>query len=134
MSQENVETARLLIERISLRDYDSVAKYLAPDAQWHNTNVFPGPTSIIGAEAIVEFLRDLYEAYRGGSSRIEIEERVDAGETVVVGLHGWGHGMSSGVPIDTRWAHVLQFRGPKVVRVDTYGRYAKALEAAGLAE
>jgi ketosteroid isomerase-like protein len=132
MSQENVDAVRRLIGAISSRNYEVVAEYLAPDAQWHNTNVFPGPTTVVGADAIEEFLRDLFEVYRGGSSGIEIEELVDAGETVIVGLHGWGHGMSSGVPIDSRWAHAIRFSGVKVARVDTYGRFSSALEAAGL--
>ena len=134
MSQENLEAVRGLIGAISRRDYEVVAEYLAPDAQWHNTNVFPGPITVVGADAIEEFLRDLFEAYRGGSSGIEIEELVDGGETVVVGLHGWGHGMSSGVPIDSRWAHAIRFSGVKVVEVNTYGRLSSALEAAGLRE
>ncbi len=134
MSQENVESVRRLIEAISSRNYGVVAECCAPDAEWHNTSVFPGATTVVGADAIERFLRDLFEAYRGGTSGMDIEELVDAGEAVVVGIHGWGHGMSSGVPIDTRWAHVIRFQGPEVIRVDTYGRFSSALEATGLSE
>ena len=134
MSQENAEVARHLIQGISDGDYAVVATYLAPDAQWNNTSVFPGPTTVAGADAIEAFLRDLFDTYRGGSAGIEIEELVEGAETVVVGLHGWGHGASSGAPIDTRWAHVIRLRGSKVVGVDTFGRLSTALEAAGLSK
>ncbi len=65
---------------------------------------------------------------------MKVEEIVDGGEIIVVKVHGWGRGAGSGVPIDVRWAHVMRLRGAKVLRVDTYGRFERALEAAGLQE
>jgi ketosteroid isomerase-like protein len=136
MSQENVEIVRQLLRTLGEGDFETAAGYLDPDAEWHNTAVFPGPRTVAGADAIAEFWRDLFGTLQSeaGDGAIEAEDVVDSGETVVVRAHGWGHGQQSGVPVDMRWAHVIRFRGPKVVRVDTYGHFASALEAAGLSE
>jgi ketosteroid isomerase-like protein len=131
MSEEDLEIVRRFIGYLSELQYDAAAEWLAPDAKWHNTSVFPGPTTVTGVEVIAEFLRDLFESYRGGEAGVEVEELIDGGELAVVGLHGWGHGLSSGVPIDARWAHTIACRDGKVVRVDTFGHLSKALEAAG---
>ncbi len=55
---------------------------------------------------------------------MEIQELVDADEGIVILIRGWGRGEGSGVPIETRWAHVLRVRDSKVVQVETYGRFA----------
>jgi ketosteroid isomerase-like protein len=136
VSEKNVKIVRRVVETIGSGDYDLAASYLDPDAEWHNTAVFPGPKSVVGAKAIAGFWRDLFGAYGGetAAAGMEIEKLVDAGEVIVILIHGWGSGQSSGVPIETRWAHVLRLRDSRVVRVETHGRFASALEAAGLSE
>jgi ketosteroid isomerase-like protein len=132
MSRENVEVVRRLHEALRRGDFDGAVGELEPDAEWHNTAVFPGPKVVRGATAIVEFLRDMFEAYSVGGATIE---NVAEGDDIVVAeLHSWGHGAGSGIPIDSRWANIFWLRDRKVIRVDTHGRYAKALEAVGLSE
>jgi hypothetical protein len=40
----------------------------------------------------------------------------------------------SGAPVDVRWAAIFEVVDQRIVRVDVHGKYAKALEAAGLRE
>jgi ketosteroid isomerase-like protein len=129
-----VKTVRALIGALSNGEYDRAATYLHPEAEWHNTAVFPGPRVVTGAQAIRDFWEDLFEAYAATSrsSGMEVERAAESGETVVVLMHGWGHGAESGIPFDTRWAHACVVRESRVLRVDTYGRYETALQAAGL--
>ena len=136
MSPDNGEIARRLIATIADGDYEVAAEYLDADAEWHNTSVFPGPKTLIGADAIAEFWRDLFGTYSGetAAAGMEVEKLTDAGNVVVVLIHGWGRGQGSGIPIDTRWAHIFRFSGSKVIRVETHGHFAKALEAAGVSE
>jgi ketosteroid isomerase-like protein len=135
MSEENVEVVHRFVAAISSGDYDEAASMLHPDAEWHNTAVFPGPTTVRGAPAITRFLRDLFEEYSGpAATKMEIEKVADSGNLVVIHIHGRGHGRGSGIPLDIQWAHALCLDEGKVLRVKTYGRYAKALEAAGLRE
>jgi ketosteroid isomerase-like protein len=74
----------------------------------------------------------MFEAYSVDGAAIENVAEGD--DVVVMQLHSWGCGAGSGIPVDPRWAHTFRLRDAKVLRVDTYGRYVKALEAAGLSE
>jgi hypothetical protein len=49
-----------------------------------------------------------------------------------VGLHSWGSGKASGIPVDVRWAAVFELRDQRVTRVDVYGSYERAHEAVEL--
>lgn len=77
-----------------------------------------------------------FGAYGGerSDSGMEVERTADAGEVVAVLVHGWGRGRGSGIPVDTRWAHTFRMRDSKVLRIDTYGKFDRALEAAGIEE
>jgi len=136
MSQTNVDTVLQLVEALSNGDYDRAAEHLDADSEWHNTAVFPGPRIVVGAKAIRDFWEDLFEAYAAGAAGVgmEVEKVAESGDTVVVLVHGWGHGSKSGIPFDTRWAHAIQVRESRVVRTETYGRYEKALAAKGLSD
>jgi ketosteroid isomerase-like protein len=134
MSEENVTIACEFIEAIGDGRYDEAVTYLHPNAEWHNTRAFPGAGTVTGHDAIREFWRDLFGAYgadRGGAG-VEVERTVDAGEVVVVLVHGWGRGRDSDIPVDTRWAHLLRIQNAEVVRIDIYGTFDRAIEAAGL--
>jgi ketosteroid isomerase-like protein len=85
-----------------------------------------------GIEEIRAFWEAIFEAFdREG---MEVDDVAQAGNTVVVRLHSWGTGKSSGAPIDVRWASVYELEDGKVVNVDVHGDYGKAPEAAGLSD
>jgi ketosteroid isomerase-like protein len=136
MSEENVAAVRRLVDALSAGDYDRAAAELHSAAEWHNTAAFPGPRRVTGAERIRDFWADLFDAYGATAedSGIEVERIAESGDSVVVLLHGWGHGRSSGIPFDTRWAHALRVNQGKIDRVATYGTYERALAAAELSE
>ena len=64
----------------------------------------------------------------------EAEEVRAAGDTVLVSVCQRGVGRASGVPIEARYFTLWSFRGPKVIRIESFGDRAEALEAAGLRE
>ena len=128
---DDVEIVRTLLAAIDDRRYADAAACLRADAEWHNTRGFPGPTVCRGPDQIASFWEQLFEAY--GSSITEIE-RIEQGDGVVaVLLHAKGSGRSSGVPLDTRWAHSVWILDGLIERVETYGDYERALKAVGLA-
>jgi ketosteroid isomerase-like protein len=133
MSEENIEVTLALVAALSDGDYDGAAEHLHPSAEWHNTAVFPGPRVVLGAPAIRDFWEDMFEAYSASAenSGMKVEELAEVDDKVIVLMHGWGHGAGSRIPFDTRWAHVLEVGDSKVLKVQTYGDYDKALEAAG---
>ncbi len=130
MSDDNLETVRVVTEALAAGDYAKAASKFAPDGEWHNTDSFPGPKTCCGPEEIRAFWEGFFETFdREGS---EIEDAVASGDTVVVSIHTWGKGRSSSAPIDVRWACIYRFREGKIVRVDIHGDYGRALHAAGL--
>jgi ketosteroid isomerase-like protein len=132
----NVEVVRGLFEAVSRRDYDAVALALHPDAEWHNTEAFPGPRTVRGARAICRFWEDIFDSYGGGSGRsagMEIERVAEGDDVVVILIHGWWRARDD-VPLDTRWAQTFWLRDARILRGQAHGQYDTALEAAGLRE
>ena len=69
------------------------------------------------------------------SNESKIQEFVDAGERVATRLRHYGQGKRSGIVIDEEMYHqVATFRGGKIVRLEYFGEWSEALEAAGVSE
>lgn len=64
----------------------------------------------------------------------EVEELIEGEDSVVVRIHQWGQGRSSGVTVDNRFWQVWTIRGGKVIRATNHADKAGALRAAGLGE
>ena len=77
---------------------------------------------------------DLLETFWGAfeDHRIEVEECLPAGNDVVVTVHYYGRGKTSGVEVDMRHWHVWTLREGKAVRWRVLSTRAEALEAVGL--
>jgi ketosteroid isomerase-like protein len=134
MSQENVEIARRAFEFVRQGEYGGAAGCFREDVEWHNTPAFPGPRTIVGPRAIVDFWQELFGSFGDEGERATIEKVRADGDCVVMAVRSWGQGKTSGVPVDVRWAIAFRLRDGKIQRVDVRGDYAKALEAAGLSE
>jgi ketosteroid isomerase-like protein len=132
MSQENVQAVRRMLVSISDRDYDTAIREFRSDAQWHNTGAFPGPIICSGPSEIKAFWKSLFEDF--DSNQMEIEKTAETGNTVTVALHSQGRGRTSGAPVDIRWAIGVRFEGDKIIGVNVYGDYGRALEAVGRSE
>jgi ketosteroid isomerase-like protein len=132
MSQQNLEIVRRFLVTMVGGDYDIAVREFHADAKWHNTGEFPGPTICSGPAEIKAFWKALFEDFEDG--QLEIEETAETGDTVVVGLHSQARGKASGAPLDVRWAMSSRFEGGKIIRVDVYGDYGRALQAVGLSE
>ncbi len=132
MSHENVEVVRAALTAVRDHDRRAAAAVFAPDAEWHNTTAFPGPSVCVGPDAIVDFWVTLLEDV--GTEGNEIEQVRDCDGRVVVGFHQWGSGRRSGVPFDVRYAAIFEMVDRRIARVLVHGHYAKALEAVGLSE
>lgn len=124
----NVDVVRSVVEALLQESYEQALDAFDAEAEWHNTSEFPGPSVCCGPGEIEAFWRALMEEFdRGG---MEIEEMAEHGDAVAAGIHTWGRGKSSGAPIDVRWGSVYRLRNGKIVRVDVYGSYQRAVNAA----
>jgi ketosteroid isomerase-like protein len=66
--------------------------------------------------------------------RLDAEEAIDAGASIVLVLHEHGRGKGSGVPFQRDFAQVWTFHRGKVIRWELFPDKAEALEAVGLRE
>jgi ketosteroid isomerase-like protein len=132
MSQENVEAVKESMAAYNRRDFDAAAELFDPEIEW----VLPaalGADSCRGPEEVKRLWLGIDEAFEG--FRLEPEEFIDAGDHVPVRLRYRGRGKASGLEIEQEvFSQVITFRGGRIVRVDHFTSWDKALEAAGLSE
>jgi ketosteroid isomerase-like protein len=86
------------------------------DRRWAELPVFP----------------ELAEIFRG--YRAVPEQLIDAGEQVLAVVQVGGPGRRSGADVMARVAHVLTFRGRRVVKFTEFNAVGEAFRAVGLSE
>jgi uncharacterized protein len=133
MSKENVEIVQRSYEAMNERAFSRATALLDPDVEFDlsrnilNPDVYRG---YAGFERLVGVIEDVWDDFR-----FEIQELIDAGDSVVAGVTVSGKGSGSGVPTEMQVFNVWTLRDGKVVRLaGGYRNRADALEAAGLSE
>jgi len=130
MSEENVELVRRGTESVEafwamLDEYvvwDMRPAQLIPDLD----------PVIVGRDAVIEGSRHYWGTWE--EYRLDAEEVIDAGASVVVVIHERMRGKGSRVPIDRHWAQIWTFHRGRIIRWEHFQDRADALEAAGLSE
>jgi ketosteroid isomerase-like protein len=132
MSQENIDKARDFIAAYNRRDFDAAVESFDPEIEW----VLPArqwSDSCRGPDEVIRFWEGIDETFE--ELRLEPQEFVDAGDRVATRLRHSGRGKESGIEIDTELYHqVITFRAGTMVRIEYFGKWSEALEAAGLEE
>ena len=129
MSQENVEAMRRGYERFAATGEIRAQ----PDFVWDVSRLgWPDKQIYFGAEGANQFNAEWADAWDGWE--LEVEEYIDAGESVVVIVNQRGRSKATGIPVDMRFAQVWSFRDGQAIRMQMYSSVAEALEAAGLVE
>ena len=129
MSQENVELVR--------RGVDDVEAFWAMLDEYVVWDLRPAPVVdldpvYIGRDAVIEGSRHYWGTWE--EYRLDADEIIDAGASVVVVVHERMRGKGSGVPIDRHWAQIWTFHRGRIIRWETFTDKAEALKAAGLSE
>jgi ketosteroid isomerase-like protein len=131
VSRENVETVVVLMNAVNRRDIDTLAGVTTSDLEWFPVfaarvegDVYRGR---VGIESFLGEVDETWEEF------LPIpEEYRDLGDRVV----GLGRlktrGRGSGVPIDSPWGGIYDFRGREISRIRTFLDHDEALRAAGL--
>ena len=127
MSHENVEIVSAALRALGRLDRGQAAILFAPEAEWHNTSEFPGPSVCVGPDEIVDFWAGLVEGFGGGGN--EIEQITEIDRQVVVGMRSWGSGRQSGAPVDVRYAAIFELVDQRITCVRVHGDYHEALDA-----
>lgn len=111
----NLDVVRELYRSFRDRDYEAFLKVCAPDLEWIQNEGFPRGSTKRGAQAVVEQVFKTFN-HDWENWRFDIEEYLDAGETIIVigtysGVHrGTGKSMRSPA------AHVYDLADGKVTR------------------
>jgi ketosteroid isomerase-like protein len=128
MSQQNVDKARAFIEAYNRRDFDAAIESFDPEIDW----VLPdrqSSDSCRGPDEIRRFWEGIDETM--DELRLEPQEFVDAGDRVATRLRHYGRGKLSGAEIDEEMYHqVATFVDGRIVRMEYFGEWSEALEAA----
>ena len=130
MSEENLEVVRRFAECWERSDWDGMAELAHPEVEQHAT--------VGGVEEgrVRRGVSEIREDYEGAEEtweehRVEVEELIDAGDSVVILQHEHMRGKTSGIELDVHLAVVVDLRDGQIVRVQGYMDRAAALEAAG---
>jgi ketosteroid isomerase-like protein len=134
MSRENVEVMKRANEALNRGDVDALLGFYATDAELRDLQSAPDqPLAVSGADAIRDVWLNWAAAF--DELRADVEEYLDAGETVIASVRWRGEGRESGLVIDNRQYDVFELQSGKIVRaVLGYRSRREALEAAGLSD
>jgi uncharacterized protein len=118
-------------EAFNSGDLEAAVELFDEEVVWH-TWIVPGPGGGVyhGHDGVRELWNDARNVF--GHFRNEPERLLAGDEHVVTFIHVCGKGKGSGAEVEARIAHLLTFRGDRVVRVDSYEDRDAALQAAGL--
>jgi ketosteroid isomerase-like protein len=129
MSQENVEIVRRAIEAFNRDGPEAALAWLAPNLEWHDlpdqpdADVHHGHTGYLAA--FEQFFGEL-EDYS-----VNLDDTIDHGELVVVGIRFTGRGRGSSASFEQRQVGVWTVRNGLVVRAVWFRTRKEALEAVG---
>jgi ketosteroid isomerase-like protein len=132
VSQENVELAYRYGAALNQREVPD--GLLAPGFLMVNAATAVTDKTYEGAEGVLEWTRDIFDAWHP-ESRFEIEQVVADGDDFVVTMNRIdGRGATSGAPLLFRWAAVFWCSRGQLARVVGYLHRQEALKAVGLEE
>jgi len=129
MSQEDVE-----IVRRSLDHFNATGEFLwdaiDPEVEWVIDPIGLLAGTYRGHEGVKTFLARIEEGF--DQVRFEIDDLIDAGDSVVALGRTCMRGRGSGVTAQQPIGWVVRVRESRIVRNQVYFRPAEALEAVGL--
>lgn len=133
MSDEDVDRVREAFEAFNRGDFDTAVAFFHPNAEWIPYLGAVDGSIYRGRAALKAMWAELNDNF-SGSLRLELEELIDCGHSVVAVVEASGTGTTSGVEVHQRWAQLAAIRDGLVFRVEPFPDKASALEAARMSE
>jgi ketosteroid isomerase-like protein len=134
MSQENVEIIRQAFEAFNEGNYSVFLNLYDPDIVCvvpQGGDMEAG--AFHGAEEVERYYRRWFTAF-GETSRFEIAELIEAGDSVIAIYREKARGRLSGAEVERFGCAVYALRRGKIIRMDHAATREAALEAVGLSE
>ncbi len=134
MSEANVSVIRAIYEAFAAGDVGGVLGAMSPDIVWNEADDFPyaDGNPYVGPQAVADgvFARCIGE-WDGFS--VEVDEFLDAGETVIALGHYGGTFKDTGRAQRTQMAHVWRLSGGKAVAFQQYANTLHIAQVVGKA-
>ncbi len=130
MSAENVELVRGIYAEWSAGNFRAGRELMDPSLTTVWADQFPTAGTYHGPAAHTAAMKEWLSAW--DDFRLEAEDFIDAGDSVVVPFKVKARGKGSGAEVDRRWAHVWTLRTDRVVRFEVHLDVAEAMRAVGL--
>jgi ketosteroid isomerase-like protein len=134
MSEENVEIVREALEALLERDEVAIGRLVDPELEFHGTVGGLQEGEVARGRAEIERVFENEDLAAWDLRRLDPEEFIDAGDSVVVLVHEYRRGRGSGIEVEAETAMVLKVREGRVVRMQGYMDRGLALRTAGLRE
>jgi ketosteroid isomerase-like protein len=131
MSQENVDKARGFIDAYNRRDFDAAIEWFDPEVDF----VLPARQSADsgrGPDHVIRFFEGIDETF--DDLQLLPQKFVDGGNCVATRLRHYGRSRSGAEINEELYHQVATFRDGRIVRLEYFGDWSAALEAAGLRE
>ena len=131
MSQENVEIVRRFVDCWQRQDWDAMVPLADPQVEQHGTVGGLDEGRVLrGVSEIREDYESVEQTWE--EHRVEPQELIDAGDSVVIFLREHQRGKASGIELVVDTAVVVDVRDGRIVRTQGYMNRSEALEAVGL--
>jgi ketosteroid isomerase-like protein len=130
MPHQNVDVLRGIYDQWGQGRFDTASELFDPWVLLVLRGDFPDAGAYLGPEEIRGYMRGFLEDW--DHAVIEGREFIQAGDSVVVGVHQQAAGKGSGAAVSMDYFQIWTFRGRKVIRLESVRERREALEAAGL--
>lgn len=124
-----VDELRRGYEALNRGDVSVVLELLDPDIEWREPAPSPEEGVHRGRDSFERFLRGWIESF--DDFRVEPEQVVERGETLIAVVRQSGRGRASGVEVEARLAHVWTVDNGRAVRWEAVGDADEALMHSG---
>jgi ketosteroid isomerase-like protein len=125
VSTANVEVVRQMLDDYARRELDRALSAFSEDVEWESRI----GERFSGREGVAEAVRRWTGAF--ADYEFEVQELVDAGDSVVMVLRQVGRGKGSGAPVEMTMAWLYTLRDGKIIRVGMFADREEALAASG---
>jgi uncharacterized protein len=129
MSQQNIDVVRRGIDAFNRRDLPALLSDFDKDVEWVEDRRYPGAETFRGPSGVERSLGKWWDAW--GEIALQLDGTIDLGDRVVLSGRVRARGHDSDVAVEAPFGGLYEFRSGKVVRVQTFGSRAEAVEAAG---
>jgi uncharacterized protein len=132
MAQDDVDRLRAGYEAFNSGDWAQFLETLHPDFVISDRDELPDPQTHVGREGAKDAMVRASEGFDG--YRIEPEEYIDLGDTIVVVATQRGRGEASGAEVEGTIVHLWRVRDGLATSMRAFSSREQALEAAGHAD